>query len=199
MDERAPLTGEPLALDLVNTRPATPDGDRADLIGTPPQLADWLAAQADRLPAEVHERVPTAADVTALHAVRADVDAVLGALLHGTRPPAEALRGLSEAQAAAPRINELAFHDGQLRAIARRIGTPAAALAAVFAEDAVEVLSGPGAAKIKRCEAEDCVLLFLPAHPRRRWCSPTRCGNRTRVARYYQRHKPAAQDGRLSG
>jgi predicted RNA-binding Zn ribbon-like protein len=32
-------------------------------------------------------------------------------------------------------------------------------------------------------------MVFLPAHPRRRWCSPTRCGNRARVARYYQRHR----------
>ncbi|NGN66182.1 hypothetical protein G5C51_20070, partial [Streptomyces sp. A7024] len=27
------------------------------------------------------------------------------------------------------------------------------------------------------------------SHPRRRWCSATRCGNRARVARYYERHK----------
>ncbi|MEU9839973.1 CGNR zinc finger domain-containing protein [Actinomadura sp. NPDC048032] len=41
------------------------------------------------------------------------------------------------------------------------------------------------------CEADDCVLLFLPAHPRRRWCSAARCGNRVRVARHYRRHRPA--------
>jgi predicted RNA-binding Zn ribbon-like protein len=34
-----------------------------------------------------------------------------------------------------------------------------------------------------------CRLLFLPAHPRRRWCSRVLCGNRVRVTRYYQRHK----------
>ncbi|WP_369690195.1 CGNR zinc finger domain-containing protein [Nocardia sienata] len=28
-------------------------------------------------------------------------------------------------------------------------------------------------------------------HPRRRWCSPQRSGNRVRVARYYDRHHPA--------
>jgi predicted RNA-binding Zn ribbon-like protein len=32
-------------------------------------------------------------------------------------------------------------------------------------------------------------MLFLPAHPRRRWCSPQLCGNRVRVARYYRRHR----------
>ncbi|MEV3921501.1 CGNR zinc finger domain-containing protein [Actinomadura coerulea] len=34
-------------------------------------------------------------------------------------------------------------------------------------------------------------MLFLPAHPRRRWCSAARCGNRVRVARHYRRHRPA--------
>ena len=50
--------------------------------------------------------------------------------------------------------------------------------------------AGSGLEKVRECEAADCVMLFRPAHPRRRWCSPTRCGNRARVARYYQRHKP---------
>lgn len=30
---------------------------------------------------------------------------------------------------------------------------------------------------------------LVTATLRRRWCSPTVCGNRARVARYYQRHK----------
>ncbi|WP_371871358.1 CGNR zinc finger domain-containing protein [Phytohabitans rumicis] len=42
--------------------------------------------------------------------------------------------------------------------------------------------------KVRQCEADDCVMLFLPAHPRRRWCSGACCGNRTRVAWHYQRH-----------
>ncbi|MEU3899131.1 CGNR zinc finger domain-containing protein [Streptomyces sp. NPDC045251] len=31
-------------------------------------------------------------------------------------------------------------------------------------------------ARVRACEAEDCVLLFLPQHPRRRWCSAGRPG-----------------------
>ena len=59
------------------------------------------------------------------------------------------------------------------------------------AEAAAGLLADPSVTKIRQCEADDCVLLFLPAHPRRRWCSAARCGNRVRVARHYQRHKPA--------
>jgi predicted RNA-binding Zn ribbon-like protein len=63
-------------------------------------------------------------------------------------------------------------------------------LAAVLAEAAADLLASPAVTKIRECAADDCVLVFLPAHPRRRWCSATRCGNRVRVARYYERHKP---------
>jgi predicted RNA-binding Zn ribbon-like protein len=73
-------------------------------------------------------------------------------------------------------------------------------LAAALAESAVELLGSPAVARLKQCEADDCVLLFLPAHPRRRWCSPQRCGNRIRVARYYGRHSTAqrTKDGRIT-
>ncbi|WP_442935215.1 CGNR zinc finger domain-containing protein [Micromonospora sp. CPCC 206061] len=67
----------------------------------------------------------------------------------------------------------------------------AAAPAAWLAEAAAELLADPGVTTIRECEADACVMLFLPAHPRWRWCSAARCGNRARVARYYQRHKPS--------
>lgn len=193
MDERGPLTGEPLPLDLVNTRPAGPDGHRTDLIDTPENLAAWLALEADRLPAEARgpALAPTSADLAALHGVRADTEAVVRALMEGATPPRAALNGLNAAQRGAPPVRELRWDGDALTAAACRTGPAGAVLAAVFAEAAADLLTGPKATGIRRCEARDCVMLFLPAHPRRRWCSPARCGNRTRVARYYQRHKAA--------
>ncbi|GAA4304306.1 hypothetical protein GCM10023178_11450 [Actinomadura luteofluorescens] len=43
MSDPTPLTGEPPALDLVNTRPAG-----ADLLSTPDDLRAWLRLEADR-------------------------------------------------------------------------------------------------------------------------------------------------------
>jgi predicted RNA-binding Zn ribbon-like protein len=57
------------------------------------------------------------------------------------------------------------------------------------AEDAAALLAHPDAGLIRKCEAEDCVMLFVGNNARRRWCSATRCGNRVRVSRYYQRSK----------
>lgn len=183
MSDTTPLIGEPVALDLVNTRPRD-----ADLLDTPARLDEWLALEADRFGEPVPGRC-TPADLAAVHDVRAHLTAVLHALLDDRRPPAAALAGLTAAHSAAPAVRELGWHDGAITATPRRAGPSGTRLAAMLAEAAADLLTDPALARLKRCEAEDCVLLFLPAHPRRRWCSPTRCGNRARVSRYYHRHK----------
>ncbi|BAW09563.1 CGNR zinc finger domain-containing protein [Nocardia seriolae] len=183
MADLEPLIGEPLALDLVNTRPAG-----ADLLETPEQLADWLRLEADRLPEPPPEHL-TGSDLAAVHAVRDHTAAALAALLDGRRPPTAALNGLVDAQKAAPAIRRLDWHGNTVTESVARIGTPGARLAAHLADAAATLLLDPAVQRIKQCAAQDCVMLFRPAHSRRQWCSPDRCGNRVRVARYYQRHK----------
>ncbi|UUU20357.1 CGNR zinc finger domain-containing protein [Streptomyces sp. DSM 40750] len=190
MADSAPLTGEVLALDLVNTRPVGAHG-RVDLLATPRQLSDWLTLEGDRLQGEVRDTAPTRADLAPVHAVRAHTEAAVRALLDQTEPPGSALGGLTEAQRAAPSVRELGWDGTAVTAVSRRTGPLGTRLAALLAEAAAEMLSAPAIGRLKECEADDCVMVFLSSHPRRRWCSPTRCGNRTRVARYYRRHNPA--------
>ncbi|MFE6099451.1 CGNR zinc finger domain-containing protein [Streptomyces laurentii] len=190
MADSAPLTGEVLVLDLVNTRPMGAHG-RVDLLATPRQLSDWLALEADRLPEEFRDAVPSRDDLVPVHAVRAAAEAAVRALLDGTEPPGSALRALTAAQRAAPPVRELGWDGTAVTAVPRRTGPLGTRLAALLAESAAEMFSAPSISRLKECEADDCVMTFLPAHPRRRWCSATRCGNRTRVARYYRRHNPA--------
>lgn len=178
-----PLLGEPLALDLLNTRsPAF-----GDLIATPAGLADWLAAQPGRLTPLA--RV-TGDGLTRVHAVREAAHAALEAARRGQRPPAGPLRALNEALAAAPAHRELAWTEGEgLTAPAHRRGAdPARRLAAELAEAAAELLTDPRVADVRGCEGAECAMLFLPANARRRWCVAGICGNRARVARYYARH-----------
>ncbi|MDV3221034.1 CGNR zinc finger domain-containing protein [Intrasporangium sp.] len=188
MTSAQPLIGEHLALDLVNTRPLT-EGGRADLLGTPEQLAAWLGLEPE-LEAEVGEATPTAADVAAVQLVRTQVDAVVQALLRGGPAPRPALQALTEAQRGAPAVRELTWDGAAVIATTRRQGTLGVRLAARLAEAAADLLTSPAAVRLKECEADDCVMLFVPAHPRRRWCSSARCGNRVRVSRHYHRHKP---------
>ncbi|MFH8928397.1 CGNR zinc finger domain-containing protein [Streptomyces pristinaespiralis] len=192
MRDSEPLTGEPLAIDLVNTRPADGDG-RSDLLDTPQRLAAWLDLEGDRLHEEAGDPAPAESDLGPVHTVRAHVEAVLHALLRGTKPAEVDLCALTDAQRAAPAVRELGWDGGVVTATVRRSGPLGVRLAARLAEAAADLLTDPAIGRLKRCEADDCVMLFLPAHPRRRWCSADRCGNRMRVARYYQRHKQAAE------
>jgi predicted RNA-binding Zn ribbon-like protein len=60
------------------------------------------------------------------------------------------------------------------------------------ARSAIEVLGDPGQlGHLRRCANPNCSMLFVNGDARRVWCTPNICGNRTRVARHYQRHRPA--------
>ncbi|MCW3818494.1 ABATE domain-containing protein [Micromonospora sp. DR5-3] len=190
MRDLTPLVGEPLALDLINTvvRHA---GTSVDLLATPAQLQAWLAAQAECVPdlPEVVSDGITPDDVAMVQAVRGHIAVAVDHARRGLAPPAAAIQGINDSQRRAPAVRELRWLSGAVEARVRRGGSLGEQLAARLAEAAVDLLTDPALAAVRQCEAESCVVLFLPAHPRRRWCSRTRCGNRARVSRYYQRHK----------
>ncbi|WP_327678541.1 CGNR zinc finger domain-containing protein [Kitasatospora sp. NBC_00458] len=56
-------------------------------------------------------------------------------------------------------------------------------LASTVARDAIALLTGPYADRIRECGGHDCYLIFVDtSRPgRRRWCSMERCGNRHKV------------------
>ncbi|MFD8464983.1 CGNR zinc finger domain-containing protein [Streptomyces cyaneofuscatus] len=186
MTDPVPLTGEPLAVDLVNTRPRLASGP-VDLIGDVAGLRAWLALEVERIAEAVGPL--DGDDLAELRRVREHIAAALYAARDELPPPPEAIEGINRALAAAPLVRELARGDGGLALVPRRTGAPGVRLAALFAEDAAALLAGPARSRVRACGAEDCVMLFVPAHPSRRWCSAARCGNRARVARYYQRHR----------
>src|SRR5918997_985516 len=96
-----PLIGEPLALDLINTRVHGPQGD-VDLLATPAALDD--------------------ADLAAVHALRDAVAAVVGSIREGTPPGAPALAVLTEAQRAAPVYRAVEWDGRAVTATTRRTG-----------------------------------------------------------------------------
>lgn len=188
MGDPGHLTGEPLAVDLVNTRPTS-----GDLLATPDDLRAWLNLQVDRFP-EARQLAATefgGPDLAVVRELRDHIARALDHARHGTPPHVDDLEALHQAQRAAPAITELSWNGAAVTASRRRTGPPGARLAAWLAEAAADLLADPAVTRIRQCEAADCVMLFLAGHPRRRWCSSTRCGNRVRVARHYQRHRSA--------
>jgi predicted RNA-binding Zn ribbon-like protein len=69
-----------------------------------------------------------------------------------------------------------------------------AALSAV-ARDAIELIGGPQADRVRECAAPDCAFLFVDTSRSgaRRWCAATRCGNREHVRKH--RSHPGRPDG----
>jgi predicted RNA-binding Zn ribbon-like protein len=68
---------------------------------------------------------------------------------------------------------------------------PLEAALATIARDAIDLLTGALAGRIRECAAPDCALLFVDSSRpgRRRWCAGEACGNRTRTKAYRQRRK----------
>jgi predicted RNA-binding Zn ribbon-like protein len=68
---------------------------------------------------------------------------------------------------------------------------PVDAALATIARDAIDLVSGPWAGRVRECARDDCALLFVDtSRPgRRRWCSMEACGNRTKTSAYRRRRK----------
>lgn len=187
--ELVPFIGEPLALDLVNTRPLTAGG-RVDLIADGDGLANWVELEAPRLSGVALDALfgGSAGDQGPLFAVRAHVTSAIEHVMDGKPVPDTDIEGLNAAMRAAPIVQRLEWSDSPV-VVSERRAMPIVQLAGFLAEDAAALLAHPGSRLIRKCEADDCVMLFVGNNARRRWCSAARCGNRIRVSRHYRRSK----------
>jgi predicted RNA-binding Zn ribbon-like protein len=172
-----PLTGEPLALDLLNTRWIR-DGVVQDLLRDTDGLAAWLTANGlqDRFTAE---------DATLRHTLRAR-DA-LAAAVDGS--PADG----------AERVDAVLAH-GRIRATLTADGPgelpefddPSWGPAWLAARNYLQLLT-TAPERIRSCAHESCILHFFDTsrNGTRRWCSMAACGNRAKASRHYARSKEA--------
>ncbi|MFI2782487.1 CGNR zinc finger domain-containing protein [Streptomyces sp. ALB3] len=179
-----PLTGEPLALDLLNTRWIDAEGSH-DLLDGLDGLALWLSAPA------VREHLGTAR-VPSDHATLDHLLGVRGALdslvLTPERPD----------PAAAGALNEVLSHGRILRSLDTD-GRPGSAveveapswLPAWHAAESWLRLMDDRPDRVRPCANDECVLHFydVSKNGTRRWCSMAGCGNRAKAQRHYARHR----------
>lgn len=171
-----PLVGEPVSLDLLNTRWMA-DGVRQDLLTGVEGLGVWLRTngldERFRADAETLRHTLTARD--ALRglvdrpgdpAATAEVDAVLG---HGRIRATLTLEGPGEEAEFA----DLAWGPGW-----------------TAARDYLDLLR-THPERIRACAHEACILHFFDTsrNGTRRWCSMAACGNRAKASRHYARTK----------
>jgi predicted RNA-binding Zn ribbon-like protein len=178
------LAGEPIALDLVNTEKRAVNPAR-DLLGDDDANRAFWALQANRL--SIPAELPTLDQVRPL---RNAIRALLESRLADRAPEpwaTQAVNRMAATAIASPRLTadwntelEWSAPDG-----------PTALLSAV-ARSAIDVLTGPDAARLRRCASDDCSMLFVATNAKRQWCSSAGCGNRHRVARHADRLRASA-------
>lgn len=171
-----PLTGEPLALDLLNTRWMY-EGAVQDLLADTDGLAVWLAAN----------RLEFAADAATLRHVLQARDA-LKAVVDGS---------LAEGAGA---VDAVLAH-GRIRATLTAEGPgeqpefrdAAWGPAWLAARNYLELMA-TAPDRIRGCAHEACILHFFDTsrNGTRRWCSMAACGNRAKASRHYARTKSPA-------
>ncbi|WP_167044543.1 CGNR zinc finger domain-containing protein [Salinibacterium sp. ZJ454] len=183
----APILGEGLALDLMNTYHAV-RGKPAEGLGSPDDATAWVQQLAERL-ARAGAPAATAAhladvDLDTLLTLRDAVRGIAGALVSAEVPDQHDVDAVNQAAARSPRWASLAWaHDGAASAV-QTAAPPVDQVLGTLAADAINLFTGTDAARLRLCERPGCVLFFLKDHPRREWCTPA-CGARVRAARAY--------------
>jgi predicted RNA-binding Zn ribbon-like protein len=173
-----PLIGEPLPLDLMNTRWLA-DGGSHDLLEMPGGLTIWLAS------AGFAGAVPDSPDtLDALVSTRAALYAL-------TRPDP------ADPEHARELLNETLRH-GRIRRLLGAGGpesvietdTPAWLVAWQAADHFLRLLE-ENPSRLRKCANPDCVLRFYDVSKAgaRRWCSMSTCGNRAKYRTHHARQQ----------
>ncbi|MDX6312395.1 MAG: hypothetical protein QOF44_1859 [Streptomyces sp.] len=149
---------------------------RYEVLHTPADLAAW--ADRSRLTPTPALEI-SGAEVADVRRLR---DALFRTAIARTRgePPAPGDLDTVNEAAARPALAPTIGQDGERSWAGPADGT---GLLATVARDAVELLTGPFAHRIRMCAADDCYLVYVDtSRPgRRRWCSMEHCGNRHKV------------------
>lgn len=204
MTTSAPLLGEPLPVELINTVWADRDGVH-DALASARELAQWLVSISQRLDVPVDSGLDPAPPpgLTRTWTITRDLRDALRRLAadatHDSRPAAasacketeRARLTLNAAATHAPRWSALVLPaTGAPKRVIRTDASAPDAAVSQIADEAIALFGGEARSALRACLAPGCVLYFVKQHPRREWCSPG-CGNRARVARHYARHNAA--------
>lgn len=202
---RAPVLGEPLPVELMNTIWADRGGVH-DALRTEAEVLAWLRAVGPRL-VEHASGVATWLDsdppvdldqaATELRRLRDALRRLAAETTQDPRPAAaaaisdrdRALEIVNQVAAVAPAWPAVTWPVGHQPMRTLQVSQPAgSAIASMLATEFIGLLATGSPPELRACLAPGCVLYFAKDHNRREWCSPA-CGNRARAARHYRRRK----------
>lgn len=179
-----PILGEPLAIELANTRYG--EGlEPFDFLGTRKLATLWLHT------ATASTEVLSAHDYERLVRLRDAVFFVVRASCTHRVPAPHAVAEVNHCASLARTGLELTYHSYPPAMTQAPRGRPIDQLLRQLATETITLVAQPDGQPIHQCAAPDCTLFFVKDHHRRRWCHPS-CGHRTRQAAYMQRKRDAS-------
>jgi predicted RNA-binding Zn ribbon-like protein len=121
--------------------------------------------------------------------VRSELHWIFVRLAEGRTLRSSDLQALDDALNQAEVRLSLQLRGGRPHLETETCGSPAPVF--LIARAAAEFLATADLSRVRQCEGTGCILLFYDttrSHTRR-WCSMAGCGNRSKVAAHYHRHR----------
>jgi predicted RNA-binding Zn ribbon-like protein len=178
----APMLGDHLAMDLLNTE-ARKDDALVDYWRSSADVLRWLESHGVAVPPATKGADATEL-LTQATALRTLARRLIDARRNGEAIDTDQLNRYLHAYLSAPSLERNA--DGGLTLSRATRAEPLAALLGPVAQAVAELLAEADFALVRQCEHPDCILWFYDrtkAH-KRRWCSMSTCGNRYKAAQF---------------
>lgn len=191
-----PLIGNQLSLDFVNTK-IVENGVPKDLLDGLADVAAWAVAvklldlpKAKKL-ATLWQEVESRDEFEEVLRFRKVLHALVEEMVRGKSVTTPTLNAINTQLRKLNGYAEvLPSDEGFTKRFCLDVHAPSQLLAPV-AEAAADLLCYGNPAYVKKCENPACVLYFYDGtkNHSRRWCSMKACGNRAKVAAFYQRQR----------
>src|SRR5215831_3979737 len=184
-------------LDFINTR-IVQDGQPVDLLETFSDLVTWLvqarllnreeAKQAERKWGGKSEGMRT---LDQAREFRASLREMVERIAAGKPVPSAAVEAINRMLRYRVGYSQLTGRSGKFEREFQAESQEANRLLGLLAESASDLLCTCDFSLIKQCQNPPCVLFFYDTtkNHARHWCSMSVCGNRTKVAAHYRRHR----------
>ncbi|WP_405718636.1 ABATE domain-containing protein [Streptomyces sp. NBC_01537] len=175
--------GGRVCLDFANTLRSRWRTTPEETLRGPDDLTGWLQEALLLAPGTTGPTTP--AVLRSARRLRETVDRAVLAVADGRLPTSGDVTLLNRSAAAAPRpaLQLVITHDRLEPVGTTTLAADPTLALALIAQDAVDLLLSAEIRRVRVCGADRCALRFLDRSParNRRWCSMSRCGNRTKV------------------
>lgn len=191
------FVGNQLCLDFINTQLVL-NGRPVDLLATFSDLVTWLV-QVDRLTEEEAKKldrqwgrqVKGTQILEQARAFRVTLREMVERIAGGGPVPQAAIEAINDMLRYRIGYPRLTSRSGKFERGYQVESQGAHQLLGLLAEAATNLLCTCDFSLVKKCQNSACVLFFYDTtkNHARRWCSMTMCGNRSKVAAHYRRHR----------